>query len=67
MGWHGWFGVTNPDPKILASQVMADGKGWVKYPLPEAVNINTRMHLNQELVARLIPVLQKFVDTGDID
>lgn len=27
---------------------------------------NTRMHLNVEQVKRLIPILQRFVDTGDI-
>lgn len=27
---------------------------------------NTRMHLNVEQVKQLIPILQKFVDTGDI-
>lgn len=27
---------------------------------------NSRMHLNVEQVKQLIPILQKFVDTGDI-
>ena len=28
---------------------------------------NNRMHLSREQVAALIPILQKFVDTGEID
>lgn len=27
---------------------------------------NNRMHLNREQVAQLLPILQKFVDTGEI-
>jgi hypothetical protein len=63
-----WLGVNDPEPKILASKVMEGGRGtgWVKYPIHEDVFINTRMHLSREQVAELIPILQKFVDTGDI-
>jgi hypothetical protein len=28
---------------------------------------NTSMHLNREQVAALLPILQRFVETGDID
>ena len=61
-----WFGIDDPDPKILASKVMENGTGWVKYSIPDDVSINTRMHLNREQVAELLPVLQKFVETGEI-
>lgn len=30
------------------------------------INGNNRMHLSRETVAELIPILQKFVDTGNI-
>ena len=30
------------------------------------INGNNRMHLSQETVSKLIPILQKFVDTGNI-
>jgi hypothetical protein len=61
-----WFGINNADPKIMASKVMEDGVGWVKYPIHEDVLLHTRMHLTQKEVAELLPVLQKFVDTGEI-
>ncbi len=36
-----------------------------KFTLPESVVVNARMHLNQEQVKKLLPILQKFADTGD--
>jgi hypothetical protein len=30
------------------------------------INGNNRMHLSRETVSKLIPILQKFVDTGNI-
>lgn len=53
------------DAKALGMEVGQDF-GWVKYPIPDCVSINTRMHLNREQVKELLPILQKFVDTGDI-
>ena len=40
--------------------------GWIPYPIPEEVSINTRMHLSVKQVKKLIPILQRFVDTGKI-
>lgn len=61
-----WFGVNDPDPKIMASKTPEGGTGWVTYPIPEDVFLNTRMHLTREQVAQLIPVLELFVKTGEI-
>jgi hypothetical protein len=67
-----WLGVDKADPKIMARDASALGiktdevVGWVPYPVPDEVLINTRMHLTREQVAELIPVLQKFVDTGEL-
>lgn len=61
-----WFGINNADPKIMARLVMENGSGWVKYPVPDDVMFTTRMHLSRQQVAELIPILQQFVDTGDI-
>jgi len=67
-----WFGIDNADPQVLASRAASHGvsttkqTGWVPYPIPEDVNLTTRMHLNRDQVAELLPVLQKFVDTGEI-
>jgi hypothetical protein len=61
-----WFGIDDPNPQIMASLVMEGGTGWVKYPIPDDVHIQTRMHLSREQVKALLPVLQKFVDTGEL-
>jgi len=68
-----WFGVDDPDPKIMASDADRLGlptngetTGWVKYDVPREVLINNRMHLTREQVAELLPTLQKFVETGEI-
>lgn len=67
-----WLGVDDADPKIMASQAKSFGietketTGWVSYPVPDEVLMTTRMHLNRKQVAKLLPVLQKFVDTGEI-
>lgn len=68
-----WLGIDDPDPKIMASQAReyglspGDGTGFVPYPVPAAVHLTTRMHLTQEMAAALIPLLQRFVETGELD
>jgi hypothetical protein len=67
-----WFGISDAKPKVLASQATSLGvettqqNGWVPYPLPEEVLLNTRMHLNREQVLQLLPVLIRFVETGEL-
>jgi len=67
-----WFGINEPDPQITASNAKKLGipcgteTGWVKYEIPEEVLINTRMHLTQEMVIELLPLLQKFAETGEL-
>ena len=67
-----WIGVDDPSPKILHGEATRMGVpheatcGWVPYPIPEEVMITSRMHLTREQVAELIPVLQRFVETGDL-
>lgn len=67
-----WLGVENPNPQILESQARKYGiepnktTGWIEYPIPEEVVITTRMHLNREQVADLLPILQHFVKTGEL-
>lgn len=61
-----WFGITDPDPKIMASKTPQGGTGWVPYAIPDDVLITTRMHLSRKQVAELLPVLQHFVDTGEV-
>lgn len=67
-----WFGVADANPIIMASQAGQFGVftsetcGWVPYPVPNEVSMTTRMHLTREQVAELLPVLQHFVDTGEL-
>ncbi len=61
-----WFGITDANPQILASTVIPNGTGWIKYDVPEDVLLSTRMHLTREQVGKLLPILQHFVNTGDV-
>lgn len=55
-----WFGPDDPNPRV-----MNPGKGWQKVEIPGLL-CDTRMHLNRKQVSELIPILQKFVETGEI-
>ena len=73
-----WLGVDDADLKIMARDAVAIGRedllgegperlnGWVSYPVPEQVLATTRMHLNREQVASLLPLLQYFVEHGEL-
>jgi hypothetical protein len=67
-----WLGITDVKPIVMASQAFQVGistdktTGWVDYPIPEEVQLASRMHLDKKLAKKLIKVLKKFVDTGDI-
>lgn len=68
-----WLGVDDAKPMIMASLANGYGiktketTGWVPYPIPEVVSLSTRMHLTQKQVRKLLPLLQNFVDTGEIN
>lgn len=75
-----WFGVTGlhvlvaEDASVMGRQDLLAPigtperlNGWVEYLLPEAVHINTRMHLTQEMVRELLPLLVRFAETGEIE
>jgi hypothetical protein len=71
-----WLGINQPDPIILARDALRLGRGdlvpggaavgWVPWPLPNEVQVFTRMHLTQDQVRSLLPALQHFVDTGEL-
>lgn len=67
-----WIGVSDANPQIMASQAAAHGvtteatSGWVSYPIPEVVNLSTRMHLTQEQVLELLPILNHFAFYGEL-
>lgn len=56
-----WLGINNPNPQILIP-----GKGWTPVEFPPETLFHTRMHLNIKQVKRLLPYLQKFVETGEL-
>lgn len=56
-----WLGIDNAIPKVLIQN-----EGWKECKLPEGAMTNTRMHLTQEQVKSLLPILQKFAETGNI-
>jgi len=68
-----WLGIDNAEPKIMASKAAMFGvkteetTGWVDYPIPSEVLLSTRMHLTITQVKDLLPILNKFVETGNIE
>ena len=73
-----WLGVNDPDLKIMARDAVAIGRddllndgperlnGRVAYPVPDTVLATTRMHLTQEQVAELLPLLIYFAENGEL-
>lgn len=57
-----FFGCDDADPRRLVGNT---GK-WLPVHFPPDTIFNTSMHLTRDQVAALIPVLQKFVDTGEV-
>lgn len=56
-----WLGCSKPNLKKLVQF-----QGWVPVEMPENHQVTTRMHLNREQVAALLPHLQRFVETGEL-
>lgn len=71
-----WIGVTDVAPKIMCRDAIKlcirestggkEDNGWCDYIIPKEVLLSSRMELNQKQVKKLLPILQKFVDTGEI-
>lgn len=57
-----WLGVNDANPKVL----LGDGNGWSPVPLPDGTVCSTRMHLTQDMVKDLLPLLIKFAETGEL-
>lgn len=55
-----WLGIEVP-----YINVMIDG-AWKDIHLPDEAVIGSRMHLTQKMVKELLPMLQRFVDTGEL-
>lgn len=68
-----WLGVDDPQAKILASYAphygvqTSETEGWVPFPIPDAVQLSTRMHLDRSGAKVLIAILEKFVKQGSLE
>ncbi len=68
-----WLGINHAEPKILASRAEALGistdetTGWISYPIPVDVSLNTRMHLTRDQAGALARVLQHYYETGELN
>ena len=56
-----WLGVNEPEIKV-----MVPGEGWKDVPIPEGALRSGRMHLSQQQVYDLLPILQHFAETGKL-
>lgn len=61
-----WVGITKVQPIIMAIDLDLNFGGWVKYPIPENVVINSRMHLNRDQAKEIAKILFDFAETGEI-
>lgn len=68
-----WFGVNNVNPQIMAYDAIrlgipTDGQttGWVPFKVPHEVLFHDRMHLDQDMIHKLMPYLTNFEDTGEL-
>ena len=60
-----WLGIKDANPQIMASKTKEGGTGWVPFDIPDDVLLTTRMHLTQEQVKALLPILTYFAETGE--
>lgn len=58
-----WLGIDNP--KLIVFENEQKGK-YLVTDMPNNFSVSSRMHLNREQVAQLLPMLQKFVETGEL-
>ena len=67
-----WLGLDRAKPLILASKAKENGietdqaVGWIPFPIPSDVLIGTRMHLTRDMVRDILPMLNRFVETGEL-
>ena len=56
-----WLGCDDANPRQLIP-----GQSWQPILMPKEYIADTRMHLTREQVKELLPILKKFVKTGEI-
>jgi len=55
-----WLGCNDAEPKVCTEE------GWKLVELPPDTVCHTRMHLTQDMVKQLLPLLEKFAKTGEL-
>jgi hypothetical protein len=58
-----WLGIDNPKLTVFKDESMGQ---YLETTLPKTWMVDSRMHLSREQVAELLPILQKFVETGGL-
>jgi hypothetical protein len=59
-----WLGIT--EPRLTVFEDEKKGK-YLETDIPKNWSVDSIMHLTREQVAELLPILQAFVETGEID
>jgi hypothetical protein len=58
-----WFGIDKPEVKVFNP-----GTGWGNVKMPKGdIIIDSRMHLTKKMIKKILPILEKFVKTGEIE
>jgi hypothetical protein len=58
-----WIGIDNPKLTVFEDEKM--GK-YINTIMPKKWMVDSRMHLSRKQVAKILPILQKFVETGEL-
>jgi len=58
-----WLGIDDPKLTVFENEDM--GK-YLVVDMPKNFSVSTRMHLNRNQVRELLPLLDNFVETGDL-
>jgi len=59
-----WFGIDDPELTVFEDENM--GK-YLVTKMPKHFSVSSRMHLSRKQVAEILPILQKFVETGELE
>tara|TARA_R110000796_G_scaffold27712_4_gene76202 strand:+ start:602 stop:1153 length:552 start_codon:yes stop_codon:yes gene_type:complete len=69
-----WFGLNDVNPQIMVTDAIrlglptnGEATGWVPFEVPKEVMFSDRMHLSQETLHGLMPALEEFIDTGELE
>lgn len=68
-----WIGPNQANPRIMASQAAKHGvetteiTGWVPFPVPDGVLMNTRMHVDRKQVEDIVAHLMTWLRTGSLN